>query len=67
MITMHDIIRDGNPTLRARAQELTFPLSDEEKELAHQMMEFLENSQDISFIKTISKSCGICSSGSPVG
>ncbi|MEE5988054.1 peptide deformylase [Ligilactobacillus equi] len=46
MITMDNIIREGNPTLRARAEKLTFPLSDEIKQTAHEMMEFLENSQD---------------------
>ena len=43
---MHDIIREGHPTLRARAEKLEFPLSDEQKETAQKMMEFLENSQD---------------------
>ncbi len=43
---MHDIIREGHPTLRARAEKFTFPLSDEEKQTAQKMMEFLENSQD---------------------
>lgn len=46
LITMDNIIREGNPTLRARAEKLTFPLNDEIKQTAHEMMEFLENSQD---------------------
>ena len=46
MITMNDIIREGNPTLREVAKEVPFPLSDEDRQLAHDMMEFLENSQD---------------------
>lgn len=46
MLTMKDIIREGHPTLRKRAEEVQFPLSDEEKEIGHQMLEFLENSQD---------------------
>lgn len=46
MILMDDITRDGNPVLRSRAQELTFPLSDEEKEMGLKMMEYLEVSQD---------------------
>ncbi|GET07983.1 peptide deformylase [Ligilactobacillus agilis] len=46
MITMDDIIREGNPTLRARAQKVTFPLTAEIKTLAQEMMEFLENSQN---------------------
>lgn len=46
MITMKNIIREGNPTLRARAKEVTFPMTNEQKDLAHKMMEFLENSQN---------------------
>lgn len=46
LITMDDIIREGNPTLRARAQKVTFPLTAEIKTLAQEMMEFLENSQN---------------------
>lgn len=46
MITMDDIIREGRPTLRKVAEDVTFPLSEEEKELGNELMEFLENSQD---------------------
>ncbi|MDC4186773.1 peptide deformylase [Loigolactobacillus coryniformis] len=46
MITMKNIIREGNDTLRAEAKKATFPLTDEQLQLAHDMMEFLENSQD---------------------
>lgn len=46
MLTMKDIIREGHPTLRQRAKEVEFPLSDEDKQLGHDMMEFLANSQD---------------------
>lgn len=31
MITMDDIIREGRPTLRKVAEEVTLPLSDEDK------------------------------------
>ena len=30
LIDMNDIIREGHPTLRAIAEEVTFPLSDQE-------------------------------------
>ena len=30
MIDMNDIIREGNPTLRAVAEDVTLPLSDED-------------------------------------
>ena len=46
MIKMKDITRDGNPVLRKRAEKVEFPLSDENKKMAKDMMEFLKNSQD---------------------
>ncbi len=46
MITMDDIIREGHPTLREVAAEVSFPLSDEDIELGKDMLEFLKNSQD---------------------
>lgn len=45
MITMEDIIREGHPTLRKQAEPLAFPLDNETKELAKEMLEFLINSQ----------------------
>ena len=41
LINMNDIIREGNPTLRAVAEEVTFPLSDQEIILGEKMMQFL--------------------------
>lgn len=46
LIDMDDIIREGNPTLRAKAKEVTFPLSDEDIRLGEKMMQFLKHSQD---------------------
>ncbi|WP_163652463.1 peptide deformylase [Listeria sp. PSOL-1] len=46
MILMKDIVREGNPVLREIAEPVTFPLSDEEKKLGHEMLAFLKNSQD---------------------
>lgn len=46
MITMDDIIREGNPVLREVAEAVTLPPSDEEKATLKSMMEFLINSQD---------------------
>lgn len=46
MILMEDIIRDGHPTLRTKAQEVKFPLKEEDKKLASDMLEYLINSQD---------------------
>lgn len=46
MILMHDIVRDGDPVLRQVAKPLSFPLSDEDKEFANEMMQYLIDSQD---------------------
>lgn len=46
MILMKDIVREGHPALRTRAQEVTFPLSEEDRKLASDMLEYLINSQD---------------------
>ena len=46
LIDMKDIIREGNPTLRAVAEEVTFPLSDQDIILGEKMMQFLKHSQD---------------------
>ncbi|WP_295730095.1 peptide deformylase [uncultured Limosilactobacillus sp.] len=46
MFLMKDIVRDGNPVLRQRAAKVSFPLTDEERTFAHELMEYLEVSQD---------------------
>ncbi|MEY8446515.1 peptide deformylase [Enterococcus ratti] len=46
MITMDNIIREGNPTLREVAEEVCLPLKEEEIVLGKKMLEFLKNSQD---------------------
>ena len=46
LIDMNDIIREGHPTLRAIAEKVTFPLSDQEIILGEKMMQFLHHSQD---------------------
>lgn len=46
MILMEDIIREGHPTLRTRAEEVKFPLTEEDKQFAADLLEYLINSQD---------------------
>lgn len=46
MLTMDDIVREGHPALRQKAEKVAFPLTEEERILATEMMEFLKNSQD---------------------
>ncbi|NSL50710.1 peptide deformylase [Calidifontibacillus erzurumensis] len=46
MITMKDIVREGHPALRAKAEEVVLPASDEDKQTLKAMIEFVINSQD---------------------
>lgn len=46
MITMDDIVREGHPSLRQKADEVDLPLSAENKQLLENMLTFLKNSQD---------------------
>lgn len=46
MITMNDIVKEGNPILREVAAPVTMPPTDEEKDTLQEMLEFLKNSQD---------------------
>lgn len=46
MITMKDIIREGNPVLRQRAKEVEMPPTEEDKETLAALLQFVKNSQD---------------------
>lgn len=46
MITLTDIIRDGHPTLRKKADELHFPLSEQQLQLASDLVTYVKVSQD---------------------
>ncbi len=46
MILMEHIIREGHPSLRIKAEEVKFPLTEEDKKLATDMLEYLINSQN---------------------
>lgn len=46
MLTMKDIIREGHPTLKKVAKEVTIPMTDSDKETLFSMLEFIKNSQD---------------------
>ncbi|MCC9079300.1 hypothetical protein LOS24_03730 [Enterococcus faecium] len=51
MITMDDIIREGNPTLREVAKEVSLPLSEEDISLGKEMLEFLKTAKIQSKLK----------------
>lgn len=46
MILMDDIIREGHPTLRTKAVEVKFPLTEEVKQLAEDLLQYVKNSQN---------------------
>ncbi|HEY4552123.1 MAG TPA: peptide deformylase [Bacillaceae bacterium] len=46
MITMSDIIRDGHPTLRQVAEDVSVPPSKEDKDILKSLEEYLINSQE---------------------
>lgn len=43
---MDDIVREGHPTLKMKAEEVVLPASKEDKETLQKMIEFVINSQD---------------------
>jgi peptide deformylase len=43
---MKDVVREGHPTLRRVAEEVSLPASDADKKILSDMMEFVINSQD---------------------
>ncbi|WP_106346437.1 peptide deformylase [Planifilum fimeticola] len=66
-ITMKDIVREGNPILRQRAQEVNVPLSDEDRETLICMMNFLKNSQDPVLSKKYHLRAGVGLSANQIG
>lgn len=46
MLTMKDIIREGNPLLKAKSIDVQLPLSNEDEQLIIDMMEYIYNSID---------------------
>ena len=46
MLTMKDIVREGDPVLREVAKEVSLPASAEDKKVLKDMLDFVINSQD---------------------
>jgi len=59
MITMENFIYDGHPMLRTVACEVSLPLTDEDKEIMGQLLEYLENSQNPKIAKKYKLNEGI--------
>lgn len=43
---MKDIVREGHPSLRKRAEEVSFPLTIEDQKLGEDLLAYLKNSHD---------------------
>jgi peptide deformylase len=52
MITMKDIIREGHKTLSLVAKEVKLPLSQSDKKLAEDLLDYVKNSQDQEIAET---------------
>ena len=46
MILMEHIVREGHPALRKRAEEVHFPLSEDDRKLSEDLLEYVINSQN---------------------
>lgn len=53
MLTMKDVIREGDPILRNVAEEVSLPASEEDTTTLKEMIEFVINSQDRKWLKNI--------------
>lgn len=67
MILMKDIIREGNPLLRKRAEEVTFPLSAENRALAEDLLQYVINSQNEEMVEKYGLRPGVGIAANQVG
>ncbi|MFJ7756001.1 peptide deformylase [Peribacillus muralis] len=67
MITMKDIVREGDPILRQVTQEVSLPISDEDRETLACMMQYLKNSQDPKMQKKYNLREGVGLSANQIG
>lgn len=59
MITMKDIIREGDPVLKEVAEEVALPPTDKEKQTLEEMLQFIKNSQDEEMAKKYDLRAGV--------
>lgn len=52
MLTMKDVIQEGNPILRKRTTPVTLPLNQADLHSLRLMMEYIKNSQDQTMVET---------------
>lgn len=67
ILTMKDIVKEGDPNLRQVAEEIKLPPSEEDKEELASMMQFLKNSQDPVLAKKYGLRAGVGLSANQIG
>lgn len=67
IITMKDIVREGDPILRQVVDEVSLPPNQEAKEELASMMQFLKNSQDPAIAKKYGLRAGVGLSANQIG
>ncbi|MGN7176106.1 peptide deformylase [Paenibacillus sp. FSL R5-0490] len=67
IITMKDIVREGDPILREVTKEVTMPLTEEDRGTLIAMMQYLKNSQDPAPAKKYGLRPGIGLSANQIG
>jgi peptide deformylase len=67
IITMKDIVKEGDPILRQVIDEISLPPSQEDKEELASMMQFLKNSQDPARAKKYGLRAGVGLSANQIG
>ncbi len=67
IITMKDIVREGDPILHQATKEVSLPPSEEDKETLISMMNFLKNSQDSNLAKKYNLRPGVGLSANQIG
>ena len=67
IITMKDIVREGDPILNQATKEVSLPPSEEDKETLISMMNFLKNSQDSNLAKKYNLRPGVGLSANQIG
>ncbi|MFC7391964.1 peptide deformylase [Scopulibacillus cellulosilyticus] len=67
MITMKDIVREGNPILRKVTNDVAVPPSEEDQQILLNMLQFLKNSQDPEIAKRYKLRPGVGLSANQIG
>lgn len=67
VLTMKDIVREGYPSLRTVTEEVSLPLSEEDRETLECMMQYLKNSQDPNLAKKYKLREGVGLSANQIG